>query len=301
MISLLYGENDFALKQHLKQLIDTYSDKNTIERVDGSTISIDDLANFFTGVSLFSTERLVVIDADGMSKDVWDKLAEYIEVENLDTHIVLIDSSPDKRTKTFKLLQKNTATHEFKSLSEKEAQEWLQQQSVSMGIKLSNDLVEKVVARSGVDQWKMYFALQKLAHVDIINLSSIDEHVEASSSANVFALIDASLHKSPDKVYRLIQDISMNEDPFFFFGLLSSQLFQLITLASTKKTPTEVATDLGVHPYPLQKLKTISTGLSKSDIDKIVSTVTKCDNQLKRSGAEPWLVIEQALMKIAKR
>lgn len=301
MISLLYGENDFALKQHLKQLIDTQSDKNTIERVDGSTISSDDLANFFTGVSLFSAERLVVIHIEGMSKDVWDKLADYIELENLDTHIVLVDSSPDKRTKTFKLLQKNATTYEFKPLSEKEAKEWLQHQSVSMGIKLSNDLIEKVVARSGVDQWKMYFALQKLAHVDVINQNSIDEYVEASSSANVFALIDASLHKSPEDVSRLVQDISMSEDPYFFFGLFSSQLFQLITLASTKKTPTEVATDLGVHPYPLQKLKTISTGLSTGDIEQIVAIVTKCDNQLKRSAAEPWLVIEQALMKIAKR
>ncbi|MDO8335806.1 MAG: DNA polymerase III subunit delta [Candidatus Saccharibacteria bacterium] len=298
MISLLYGENDFELKNYLKKIINDFSDKNAIEKIDGNDIVADNLADLLSGMSLFSTSRLIVIYDASQNKEVWEKMLDYIDTE---TQLILVEPNPDKRTKTFKQLQKSTEVKEFKNLNENEAKNWLLNEAKNRIVDLSPALAEKVVARAGVDQWKLHFALQKLVNVAEINEQSINEQIEPSAQSNVFALIDASLQKSPRKVHEMVDDVSQNEDPYFFFGLLSSQIFQLVTLSVSDKKPAEVAADLGVHPYPLQKLSSISRQLNRGDLKNISSIIAQCDDQIKRSGAEPWLLIEQALVKIANR
>ncbi|MBI3494542.1 DNA polymerase III subunit delta [Candidatus Saccharibacteria bacterium] len=301
MISLLYGENDFELKKHLKKIVSEFADANSTEKIDGDSITIDDLPNLLSGMSLFSQNRLVVLYDASSNKDVWDKLADYIENDNSDTQLVLVEASPDKRTRTFKQLQKHANVVQFNNLNENEAKSWLLNEAKASKVDLTATLAEKIVARAGVDQWKLHFALQKLANTDEINEQSINEQIEASVQANVFALIDASLQKSPQKVHKLVGEASSSEDPYFFFGLFSSQMFQLVALAVSDKKSAEVAADLGVHPYPLQKLSSVARQLNKNDLQKIAFIVAECDDQIKRSGAEPWLLIEQALIKIANR
>lgn len=298
MISLLYGENDFELKKYLRKITNEFADKNAIEKIDGDSIVADNLADLLSGMSLFSSSRLIVIYDASQNKEVWEKLADYIQT---DTQLILVESSPDKRTRTFKQLQKNAEVKEFKNPTEHEAKAWLVSEAKSQKIELTPSLAEKIITRAGVDQWKLHFALQKLANSGKIDEQSIKEQIEPATQASVFELIDASLHRSPDKVHQLVRELSVSEDPYFFFGLLSSQIFQLITLAVSGKKPAEVAADLGVHPYPIQKLSGIAKQLNRSDLQKIAEIIAECDDQIKRSGAEPWLLIEQALVKLANR
>jgi DNA polymerase III delta subunit len=301
MISLLYGDNDFELKKALKKIIKDFNNEYSVEKIDGDSIEANDLPDLLSGISLFSSKRLIVIYDVSTNKEVWEKLADYIDGDNSSSELLLVESSPDKRTRTFKLLQKQSLVHEYKKLNEGEAKKWLLDQAKVMKVEISLVLADKIIERAGTDQWKLHYGLQKLALLGDINEQKIIDNIEASPQANVFALIDASLHRSPEKAHRLVQLASVSEDPYFFFGLLSSQIFQLVTLASSEKSPSEVASDLGVHPYPLQKLSGLAKQVNKSQMQKIANIIAECDDKLKRSGAEPWLLIEQALIKLANR
>lgn len=305
VITLLYGENDFALKQYLRKIVAGFENKTAIEKLDGDQVDLNDLPSLLSGATLFSNKRLIIIYDVSANKNLWAKLADYSEQVRQpadgDTHLILVETAPDKRTRTFKLLQKNADVREFKNINEAEAITWLIGESKKLDMQLDRNLAEKIVARSGVDQWKLHFGLQKLTYVNEINFETIEQQIETSPQANVFELIDASLSHSPDRVRKLVEIAASQEDPYFFFGLLSSQLFQLVTLALSDKSPSEVATDLGVHPYPLQKLSGLAKKLSTSEAKRIANILGECDDALKRSGAEPWLVLEQALMKLALR
>ncbi len=301
MISLLYGDNDFELKKALNKIIKDFDNQYSVEKIDGDSLTSNDLPDLLSGISLFSSKRLIVIYDVSTNKEVWEKLADYIVEDSSNSELVLVETAPDKRTRTFKLLQKQSLVHEYKKLNEAEAKKWLLDQSKAMKVEISPVLADKIIERAGTDQWKLHYGLQKLALLGDINEQKIIENIEASPQANVFALIDASLHRSPDKVHQLVGLASVSEDPYFFFGLLSSQIFQLVTLASSDKGPSEVASDLGVHPYPLQKLSGLAKQVSKSQMQKIAHIIAECDDKLKRSGAEPWLLIEQALIKLANR
>lgn len=301
MISLLYGDNDFELKKALKKIIKDFDNKYSVEKIDGDSIGVNDLPDLLSGISLFSSKRLIVVYDVSANKEVWEKLADYIADGLVSSELVIVETAPDKRTRTFKALQKQSLAHEYKKLNEAEAKKWLLDQTKVIKTEISPVLADKIIERAGTDQWKLHYGLQKLALLGNINEQKIIENIEASPQANVFALIDASLHRSPEKVHQLVGLASVSEDPYFFFGLLSSQIFQLITLASSEKSPSEVASDLGVHPYPLQKLSGLAKQVNKSQMQKIANIIADCDDKLKRSGAEPWLLIEQALVKLSNR
>lgn len=301
MITLLYGQNDYALQQELRRIIQQFSVKEAIERRDGSTVSPEALLDLLQGGSLFAQERLIIFSDLASNKTAWGALAEYIEMVPEEIHLVLIESALDKRTKTYKLLQKFASVQELKLLSEPEAERWLPHEAKSLAMEITSSQVSYIVRRMGTDQWQLYSLLEKLQFIDEITKEVIDSHSEVRVEANVFALIDVALEGDIKKVQQLVGETKQSQDPYQFFGLFSSQLFQLITLAVSKKPSSDVAKDLGVHPYPLQKVSALAKHLSLQQIRDMAHILSDCDNKIKRSGVEPWLLIEQALLKLAQR
>lgn len=299
MISFIYGENNYQARQLLNRIVSGFKDKNAIERYGGDTLTSDQLPDILRGASLFATHKLVVLSDITANKTVWADLAEHLESLPDELELVVFESTPDKRTKTYKLLQKLAKTHDCQNVNHSEAMVWLKEEAAKRSMMLSPSHADLIINRVGLDQWRLHFALEKLAALGAITEEVIENVIEATPQASAFALIDAALNHQPQKVQSLLQTLRVSEDAYFFFGLLASQIFQLIALASTQKSSAEIARDLGVHPYPLQKMQAQARRLTKADQQAIATIMADCDNQLKRSGAEPWLILEQALLKLA--
>ncbi len=299
MITFMYGENNYQLQHKLSNILSRFEFKEGIERYEAKDLSPDSLPGILSGLNLFSPQRLIVISGASENKELWVALASYLSLISDDLHLVIVEETVDKRTKTFKDLQKVAQTSEMKEPSENEALTWLLSEAEKRKVKLSSNLAVLIVSRVGLNQWRLHFALEKLVGLEKLDKKQIEDIIETTPQANVFFVIDAALSHQPEKVRSMVATLRMSEDAYFFFGLLASQLFQLVTLASTKKTPAEVAKDIGVHPYPLQKMQSRARALNQSDIKAIVAVIAQCDNQLKRSGVDPWLVLEQALLKLA--
>jgi DNA polymerase III delta subunit len=77
-----------------------------------------------------------------------------------------------------------------------------------------------------------------------------------------------------------------------------SQIFQLAAVMMADKSD-NVAKDFGIHPYVVSKLTNVARELGKNKVAKIVSIFTELDDDMKISRAEPWLLVERALMKVA--
>jgi len=67
----------------------------------------------------------------------------------------------------------------------------------------------------------------------------------------------------------------------------------------TTKESDNVSKDFGIHPYVVSKLKSIANRLKISGVKKIISIFTELDDDIKISKAEPWLLVERALIKVA--
>jgi DNA polymerase-3 subunit delta len=302
MITVLTGENSFEIERALRALTTTFGSES--ETIEGSNLTRAALPDLLMGATLFTDKRLVVIKNLSENKTLWTEFGDWLERISDDIHLVLIDTKPDKRTKTYKDLQKVADIHEYKVWGERDvalAEKWVVHEAQTLGRELDKKLAHFLVRRVGVDQWRLYNALQKLVLLDEITILVIEDIIEANPSESVFNVFEAALQGDVDRVRDMIAVFELSEDPFRLFGLLSGQAFQLAVLAVTDKPAGEVAKDIGAHPFALGKLAPYAKKLSRADARKIIEAFSEADEAMKTSAAEPWLLIERALAKVVAR
>lgn len=298
MITVLTGENSFELTRALEGIVALFD--GTAEKFDGSDLELSRLPDLLLGGTLFADKRLIIVKGLSDNKSLWDILPDWLGRVNEDVHLVLVEPKPDKRTRTFKELKKVAEVKEFNPWGDRDtalAEKWVGEEAKRQGSALDSKSVQLLVARVGLDQWQLFHALEKLTVLGDITPEIIEQTVEANPTENVFNLLDAALRGDAKKVHDMISTLERTQDPYMTFGLLSSQVFQLATLAVTDKPAASVASDIGAHPYALGKLAPHAKSLGKGNIKKIVQTFADVDMKMKSSATDPWLLVEEALVK----
>ncbi|HEX6462402.1 MAG TPA: DNA polymerase III subunit delta [Candidatus Saccharimonadales bacterium] len=305
MTYLFLGDNAYAKQQAANKLIAAARIKPsmpTIEHYDGETLEPKQLGAILQGASLFSAEKLVVIRDVSKNKALWVECERWVEHVPEGTDVLLIETAVDQRTKTFKLLKKHASITDYRQLNEAEAAKWLQNEAKARRGVLNPKQAEHIIARAGTDQWRLSNELDKLlAHG--LDDTAIEALVELTPHANVFALLDAVLHKERQQVEQQLWLARTTEDPYMLFGLLSAQLLQLAALVhgSKGRSSDEIAKALATHPFPLKKLAPLARRTSPLELKNIIDATAELDTQLKSTGLDPWLLLEQTLLKIATR
>lgn len=300
MITLLTGENSFELDRELQRIIAGFD--GAPERIDGSELEIGQLPDLLMGATLFASQRLVIIKQLSENKTVWPVFADWLERVSDDIQLVLVESKPDKRSRTYKELAKKAEVKTFALWGERDiglAEKWVREEAERLKVALTPVLSRQLVQRAGMDQWRLAQALEKLSLRGEATSETINELVEASPSENVFALLETALKGQKEKVHGMIQTLQLTDDAHRVMGLLSSQALQLALLASTDKSSAEVAKENGIHPFVLSKLASYARGRGKSGVRMVIEHLAAADMDMKSSTADPWLLVERALLKIA--
>jgi len=300
VITLLVGENSFEVERALQVLTADFAGDR--ESFDGTELSRSSLPDLLMGTSLFAVKRLVVIKGLSEQALLWTELEQWLPRASDDIHLVLVEPKPDKRTRTYKALQKIADVREYKPWGERDvaqAEQWVKREAEKLGRTLDATFARRLVQRVGVDQWALYNALQKLIVLDDITLATIDDHIEPSPSENVFNVLEAALKGDGVRLQQMIRTLELTEDPYRLFGLLGGQVFQLAALIVTDRSSANVAKDLGAHPFALSKLASFAKKLHKTEVKKMITAFAEADQAMKSSGGDPWLLVERALMKVA--
>ncbi|MEI6850399.1 MAG: DNA polymerase III subunit delta [Candidatus Saccharibacteria bacterium] len=299
MITLLVGENSFEIDQALSMIIKDFDGE--VERINGSDLQTSQIPDILMGASLFADSRLVVIKELCENKLVWSVISDWLPRVSDDIHLVLVESKPDKRTTTFKTLKKIADVREFLPWSDRDtsrAEKWVADQSENTGVKIDKKCVQFLVQWVGVDQWQLFYSLEKLSLIDVITVDSIKNLIEPNPIENVFNLFETALRGDTKTISLILHTLEQTQDVYQLAALLFSQSFQLAVIISSSKTD-NIVHDFGLHPYVVTKLTTIANRLGKAGVSKIVAIFIELDDDMKLSKAEPWLLIERALTKVS--
>ncbi len=300
MITLLTGENSFETERKRREIESLFD--GTSEKIDGSELELKQLPDLLMGATLFAPRRLVIMKRLSENKPLWTAFETWIPRVSDDTHLVLIEPKPDKRTRTYKEVQKVADAYDFAPWTERDtvkAEQWVVSEAKTLGFTLDKKSAQTLVARVGADQWQLYRALEKLSVVDAVTPAVIEDVVEANPFENVFNLFEAALRGNAPKVKQMVETLSLTEDAYRLFGLLSGQAFQLAALSVSEKQSAEVAKDLGAHPFALSKLAPHANKFGKSGARKVIAIFAEADAGMKTSAGDPWLLLERALIKVA--
>jgi len=299
MITLLIGENSFEIERYIGELKANF--KGDVEKINGNELQLAQLPDIFMGVSLFSINRMIIIRNLSENKSIWSIFGDWLPKISSDINLVIVESKPDKRTSTFKSFKKHADIKEFNLWSDRDvssAEKWVSAEAKKLGLVLDNNSVQLLVQRVGLDQWQLLNALQKLLSVDVVSVDVIKEVIDANPIENVFDLLDAALRSDVVRLKQILQTLEQSEDVYRLSSLLFTQAFQLAVVSSADKLD-NTAKDFAIHPYVVSKLEPIAKRIGKAGVFKVISIFAQADDDMKMSRAEPWLLVERALVKVA--
>jgi len=299
MITLLTGENSFEIERALGVIADGFD--GVVEKIDGAELQLAQLPDILMGVSLFATARTVVIRGLSANKSIWPVFGDWLPRISDDIHLVLIDPKPDKRTTTYKTLKDKITIREFLPWTDRDtsvAERWVMTESEKLGFTLDKKITQLLVRRVGVDQWQLFYALQKLASVDVITEEILRDIIESNPTENVFNLFETALRGDARELQQMLRVLEQTQDVYMLSGLLATQAFQLAAVASADKTDNAVK-DFGIHPFVVSKLSSAAKRIGNSGAAKIITIFAQSDDDMKSSKAEPWMIVERALIKVA--
>lgn len=299
MIYLLHGENEFLKHQRLIEL----TGASEVQRYDGEDLQLGRLNDVLLAQSLFTADEIIVLRELSANSEVWSALPEL--AEKVDRTIILLEIKPDKRTKTYKWLTKNAKTEEFATFSDRQKPQlakWLIERAKTQNVSLNAGQAEMLIDRLGYDQLRLDAVVNQLALAGGVTDEKIDAMVPLAKSESVFELFEAALKGDVQAVHRVIAYLEAtdgDDGAYMTLGLLVSQLVSLNGLVLSRDD-SDVASDLGVHPYGLKKLAPLCRNLSTTKLRQINQALSVADRQMKTTNISPWLLLEAALVKTAQ-
>ncbi len=299
MIRLFFGDNDYALTQSMRRLRDEFTEghgEHSVALVEGSDVTMGELPQLLQGQSLFASSQLIVIQGLATNKSVWDGLGDFLETVG-DVDLVLVEVKPDKRTRTYKWLQKNAEIREFKPLDEREVANWARTHARTYGVELHHNESQFLVAYSGVEQWRLHHDIEKLALAGKpISRELIQELIDPNPIVTAFDLLDAIIAGRREGALDKLAVVRRTEDPYKFIGLLVSQLYALAVCKTAEhKSSHTIAAEAGIHPFVAQKSLATAQKLSMPKLRDMIAAIEQCDAMIKTSGSDPWGLIETAI------
>ncbi len=300
MITWLIGENSFEATEALREIKRAF--KGEPEQKDGATLTLAELPELLMGLSLFASERLVIITDITQNSQLWEKLPEWLPRVNETIHIVFVDAKPDKRTTSYKALKAGADVREFAVWGERDAakaEAWVMHHAEAKNAPLTRAQARHLVQRVGLDQWQLANAIETLALLDGVTVEAIDAIIPANPSDSVFTLFELALQGDTQQVATTLRTLALHEEPYKLFALLSSQAVTLatVTFADTSADP---AKDFATHPFVVSKLARYAKRMGKGKAARILELFATTDADLKRSKAEPWLLLERTLLRTAE-
>jgi DNA polymerase III delta subunit len=301
MIRFLTGENDFELTKKVAQLQTDFDGR--AERYDAADLSAEALADIFAGQTLFAIKRLIIIDQPSANSELWQNLPAWNDRLSDETHLVLVDTKPDKRTASYKWLQKHADVHTFTAWTPRDqrlAHAWLLTHAKEKSVKLTARQTDKILERAGLNQWALAHAVDKLSLASELTDQLIDDVIPAKPSENVFALLETALNGQSGRVLEMTASLKQTEDAYRVFGLLTSQVLQLGLLAYSGPNVRTVANDTKLNSYMLERLAPYAARMNRQTVQTMIHRFAESDRRLKSSDADPWVVVETALLDVAR-
>lgn len=298
MIYLLEGDNSYEIDRFVGDYKGNFDGQ--IEIVDGSSDNFN-LYTLLFGQTIFSANKLVIIKQLSIDKKAWRELSENLDIIDSSLHLILIEPSVDRRTKAYKDISSVANILNFDSYNSKthnSLKKWLIEQATQDGLKLNGSLAELLISRVGYNQWALANALERLKLAGELSDTSIIEQTQLSTTDNIFMLLEMAFKGQIDKLLSTLENLKVYEDAYKTLGLISSQLLLIAVIMSASKGQ-NIQKDFGANPYMLSKLKILASKITFPKIAMATKSLALADEQTKTTTVDPWVCLEQALLKIA--
>jgi DNA polymerase-3 subunit delta len=287
LVYILFGTDDFSLRQKLEEIKSTLGDKESLALntsvLDGRRLTAPQLINTCNTVPFLANCRLVIVEgllerseqSTGPKRphlDEWQSFVDFIPVKPPSTILVLVDGKIAKSNPLLRKLAKTSKVQEFPALKRDRLQQWVQDRVAAHAGSISPRAVRQLTETAGEDLWVLANEIEKLslyAKGRQIEEEDVRRVTSSAREASIFAMVDAIAEKRlPAAAMRLLHQLLMVQ---------AKELSRQTRLSSDEKR-----VQLGVSwNYPVDKLLSQSADHSKERLFAIYEKILDTDVAIK--------------------
>lgn len=292
MTTTLTGENSFALRRRLNELVGKFVGQHgelALERVDAEEAESASVEEAIRALPFLSNRKMVVVRNGSANKAFAEHIEQIISSMPISTDLILYEPQLDKRTAYFKVLKSKTKFEEFGQLDKNKLAKWLLDEAKKQQAKLSFSNANYMVERLGENQNLLFNELAKLATYSLdISKENIDLLTDPTPQSKVFDLLDAAFGGRKEKALELYEDQRAQKvEPEAILAMIAWQLHLLSLIKFADGKPAgQIAKDAGINPYPVSKASGLAGRLSDDKLREMVDEALEIDLKSKTTSID---------------
>ena len=297
---------DRTLAKLTAQLKDESAEITTIFAGDALLGDISDAL----APSLFSERRALIIkDLQDLPEESRDEITRYLDAPDDLTTLIFVHKGGVKGKALLDAIKK--AKPEIISCEpmkkEAEKEEFVKSLFLDSGRKATPGAIAALVGALGSDMRELQAAVSQIC-LDAQAGKTIDEAIvdkfhQGRIETTGFDVADATLDGNlPGALVALRSALETGTDPVMITSAIASNLRSLAKVSGVNRGARsfEVAGELGMAPWQIDKARRQLTGWSPRSIAKAVQAIALADAQVKGASSDPIFALEKALATITQ-
>jgi DNA polymerase-3 subunit delta len=258
--------------------------------------------------SLFSERRALIIkDLQDLPEESRDEITRYLDAPDDLTTLIFVHKGGVKGKALLDAIKK--AKPEIISCEpmkkEAEKEEFVKSLFLDSGRKATAGAIAALVGALGSDMRELQAAVSQIC-LDAQAGKTIDEAIvdkfhQGRIETTGFDVADATLDGNlPGALVALRSALETGTDPVMITSAIASNLRSLAKVSGVNRGARsfEVAGELGMAPWQIDKARRQLTGWSPRSIAKAVQAIALADAQVKGASSDPIFALEKALATI---
>lgn len=318
MLYLLFGEDDFSLREVLEEIKGGLGGEELLAYnttvLDGKHLTLNQLMNACSVVPFLASKRLVIVtgllgrfEQQGsgarpgrrpVASDVgdWQALKGYVTGMPPSTVLALVDGKIRRDNPLLRSLATQAVVREFPLLRGNRLHDWIGARVKKAGGDISPSAVRLLADLIGGNLWVMSSEIEKLCLYSQgrrIEEGDVMRVVSYSRESNVFAVIDALMRGQTSAAATLLHRLlDEGAAPPYLLFMITRQfrlLVQAKELSSQRLPASQIATRLGLgSDYAVRKILEQSRGYSMERLEAAYRSLLDTDISIKtgRFGSE---------------
>jgi len=260
--------------------------------------------------SLFSERRALIIkDLQDLPEESRDEITRYLDAPDDLTTLIFVHKGGVKGKALLDAIKK--AKPEIISCEpmkkEAEKEEFVKSLFLDSGRKATAGAIAALVGALGSDMRELHAAVSQIC-LDAQAGKTIDEAIvdkfhQGRVETTGFDVADATLDGNlPGALVALRSALETGTDPVMITSAIASNLRSLAKVSGVNRGARsfEVAGELGMAPWQIDKARRQLAGWSPRSIAKAVQAIALADAQVKGASSDPIFALEKALATITQ-
>ncbi len=311
MLYILYGEDDFSLREQLSEL----RKGADVQVLAADKLTLGELLRISSTLPFLAPRRLVIVEGllsrfesrgQFPERDEWSQLAQHVAQLPATTTLVLVDGKLSPTNPLLRKLGPKAKVREFRPLRGAELQRWIHERTANLGGQISPRAARLLAELVGGNLWILSQELEKLylsAQGRQIEEEDVLELVSYAKEASIFSLADAIVGRQLRRASRLLQEFfSQGAAPAYLLYMITRQfrlVIQARELATRGLSSQEINQELGLTSnYLLEKALEQAATYSGERLEEIYRRLLEADVVIKTGRLSGELALELLVAEI---